>query len=403
MEENTKAKKRSSDDNMSSNKQSPDVNGQSSPLSLPEIPRINRGSDNVNANRKKARKSNKAEREISSDDSNADDGSSDEFIGFNEKFMPISKKKKSKKGDVSQGVPQPNAFPQWLNSNVPPGPWQHCPSNMQRKAMSMNLLRDDDSDSSDGDDNESDEDGSYASSRSQFSRDFRPPPSYMGQPTHGPAMPQAQTNTAMAMPQTQAQMNTAMVQNNGVSLEKHLRGLTKDHSAGPEVHDFIATFVAGTWNSSSKEDVKALYEQAKRPANIPCLQKIDMDEELMVNLMASRRPKDIQMKKLDWQLKSVHTAFLKSAMMMTEIANLAFTAGKDVDIRQAVLDKSCETLQILSYGAAQVHPIRRNNVKARLHSSLRQRLHKTSLEHTNNSHFLFGGDLNKQAKEGTPL
>jgi len=166
------------------------------------------------------------------------------------------------------------------------------------------------------------------------------------------------------------------------------------------VHDFIAAYAEGTWNSTNKEEIKQLYDRSKRPANTPSLQKVDLDEELMLNLMSSRKPKDIQMKKLDFQLKALHTAFVKTAATLTEVANLAYTAPKDQDIRQAVLDKSCEMLRIVSYGASQVHPMRRNNIKPRLIHSLRHRLHKTTLEATNKSHFLFGGDLNKQAKDG---
>ena len=181
-------------------------------------------------------------------------------------------------------------------------------------------------------------------------------------------------------------------------MDKHLKALTQDNEAGPAVHEFIAAYAEGTWNSSNKEDIKSLYDKAKRPVNTPSLQKVDLDEELLLNLMASRKPKDLQMKKLDFQFKALHTAFVKSATMLTEVANLAYTAPKGQDIRQEVLDKSCEMLRILSYGASQVHPIRRNNIKPRLIHSLRHRLHKTSLEATNKTHFLFGGD--KQAKEG---
>ena len=67
------------------------------------------------------------------------------------------------------------------------------------------------------------------------------------------------------------------------------------------------------------------------------------------------------MKKKDFQFKALHTAAI-----LTEVANLAYTAPKEQDIRRMVLDKPCEMPRILSYRASQVHPIRWNNIKPRL-------------------------------------
>ena len=185
-----------------------------------------------------------------------------------------------------------------------------------------------------------------------------------------------------------------------VSLEKHLKLLNKDNEVGPPVHDNIATYVEGVWNSINKDELRPLYDISRRPQNTPSLQKVDLDEELMTNLSSSRKPKDIAIKKADLQLRHIHTAFVKAATSMAQMADLAYSAPKDQDVRQTMLDKSCEVIRILAYGASQVHPIRRNNIKPRLIQPLRQRLDKTSLQATNNSHFLFGGDLHKQAKDG---
>lgn len=88
--------------------------------------------------------------------------------------------------------------------------------------------------------------------------------------------------------------------------------------------------------------------------------KVDLDEAILKEL--SEKQRDAKIKKTDWQVKSVSTAFVKAATSMAQLADLAATAKPSADIRQAVADKAVESIHILTYGAALVHPIRRNNV-----------------------------------------
>ena len=136
----------------------------------------------------------------------------------------------------------------------------------------------------------------------------------------------------------------------------------------------------------------------KRPENLPSLQKVDLDDEISAAL--SERGKDSKIRKADWHLKSVHLAIVKATIMLSRMADTAATAQTSDDIRQTMTDQAMEAIQVLSYGAQQVHPIRRYNIKPRLASNLRNRLCKSSLEGTNKSHRLFGGDLHRQVKEG---
>ena len=330
-----------------------------------------------------------------------------EFLGFpaSPKVTKVKKTKKLKKIKKSKPDNQPLALPgpsqqPWTQSKRPVAPWQQRMPLMQtdqrhqqqyddrrhfqRPRQVLNLLRGDDSDSAEDSEEDQSAWDSSVSGRSRYSR---------GGPRGQPLV--------LAPPQVELPTATVPMDHpSEVSLDKHLQNLTKQDDVGPPVHDTIATIAEGTWNSENKELLKSLLESTKRPANTPSLQKVDIDEELMMNLMTSRRPKDVQLKKQDYHLKTVHSAIVKSAVIATQMANLAYTAKKDDDIRQQMVDKSCEMLRIMSYGAAQLHPIRRNNIKGRLNASIRHALNKTSLETTNTTHFLFGGDLNKQAKEG---
>ena len=75
-------------------------------------------------------------------------------------------------------------------------------------------------------------------------------------------------------------------------------------------------------------------------------------------------------------------------------------AGK---VRQDTADTVISSLKMLSHGAALLHNARRDQFKQFLDPGVLRRMQQPQakpLKNTNTSHQLFGGELQKQAKEG---
>ena len=209
--------------------------------------------------------------------------SEEEFLGFppSPKSKKVKKLKKKAKTDRidRDNLTLPGPPQHWLNAKTPPGPWheqarpgiQHDRRQYQRPRQFLNLLKDD-SDSAEDSEHDLSPVESSVSSRSRYSR---------GGPRGQPLI--------LAPPQVEVEVPTVpMGLPSEVSLEKHLQNLTKQDDFGPPVHETIATIAEGTWNSENKELLKSLLEATKRPSNTPSLQKVDVDDELMMNLMTSR-------------------------------------------------------------------------------------------------------------------
>jgi hypothetical protein len=282
---------------------------------------------------------------------------------------------------------QHNPMPAWLNAASPPGPWQYNfpyypqgPSQVPPPTQSQTPYdyAFDESDHTSDSDSDSETDSEYEELQE---------------------IPQA-TNSAAQAPSA-AVPPVPAGQPLQVSLEKHIKAVQQDTEVGDPVSPQLALIVEGLWSKENKPEIKAIYEQIKKPENTPSVQTVDLNREFAMQLGSN--PKDYRgtkIKKLDWQLRSVNTAFAKAACNLTRLANISATAQPGDDIRQLTTDKVLETIQILSYGSQLLHPIRRANVKPRLAPSTRSQLCKSTLEDTNKSHQLFGSDVQKQAKEG---
>lgn len=78
-------------------------------------------------------------------------------------------------------------------------------------------------------------------------------------------------------------------------------------------------------------------------------------------------------------------------------------ADKQQDLRQLMVDKSIEAIKMLSYTASMTHHIRKEQLRFVIDPGLRNRICRkkpAELQEINATHLLFGGDLQKQAKEG---
>ena len=186
-------------------------------------------------------------------------------------------------------------------------------------------------------------------------------------------------------------------QNNTVSLNDFMNVLNADQDVGPNVWPNVAALVEKSWNMPHKEDIKSIYTNHKRPGNTPSLQKVTLDSEIAAGL-AERFP---AAKRNDASLSFVSNALVKSAICLTEILHTNMTQMPAEQIVKLTLSKTFDALRILSYANSHLHNTRRNLIKFALDPNLRQPLCKNAtLESTNTSHQLFGGDMHKQAKEG---
>ena len=185
--------------------------------------------------------------------------------------------------------------------------------------------------------------------------------------------------------------------NSNVSLDDFMNVLNADQDVGPNIWPNVAALVEKSWNMPHKEDMKTNYQAHERPGNTPSLQKVTLDAEIASG-MEECFP---AAKKNDASLSIVSNALVKSAVCMTEILHTNMTQMPAAEMVKLTLQKTFDALRILSYANAHLHNTRRHMIKFALDPTVRQPLVKnTTLESTNASHQLFGGDMHKQAKEG---
>ena len=179
-----------------------------------------------------------------------------------------------------------------------------------------------------------------------------------------------------------------------VSLDKHLENASAEEDIGPDVHPQVAKLVSKIWDKEQKSDIKTLFSDSPRPANTPCLQKVDLDEEVLADL--SKRP---QTKELDFSIRQLHHGITRAAICVTNL--LSDVYDKDTP-RQQLADKAVTALRILSYTAQTSHTLRKNQIKPVLFPEIRNKLctKNASIAAINESHMLFGGDVPAQVKKG---
>ena len=331
--------------------------------------------DEATRSRKKSKKSKRKHRDESDErpkqkrrlvHSLSDSGNSAQFEGFDGNASVYSR------------MPKRRQLPAWLNESSPPGPWQASQqsswpfsfgTNAHSTTRATTPMPDTDEEADD------------------FPVDF--------QVTAHDDHDEPTTGSQMAFPSEQVPSHEAMHSNR--SLEEFMNILGADQDVAPNVWPNVATLVEKTWNVPHKEEIKVLYTNHKRPGNTPSLQKVTLDNEIASGL-AERFP---AAKRNDSALSLVGNALVKTAVCITDILNTSMTQLSAEEAAKKTMTNAFDALRILSYANAQLHGTRRNLLKYVLDPNLRQPLcREASLESINNTHQLFGGEMQKKAKEG---
>jgi len=256
--------------------------------------------------------------------------------------------------------PQHFAMPEWLNSIVPPGPWN------RHGALPYTMM------------------GPFGI------------PYWSNHADSFVEAPQDSDDEKLSVIQA-PRLVTATQDDSapGVSLKKHEASLADEDEVGAPVADSLAKIVEKIWNRSNKEEIKDLYGAHRRPVNTPSLQKVTLDSDIAMGLSDKSRAK-----RTDALLHSINNAIAKSAIVITEIMDRNLKAPKSPDTCQFTVDQGIEAMKMLSYATSMLHSTRRDQIKQILDPAVRHQLCKNNtIESTNASHQLFGGDLQKQAKE----
>ena len=182
--------------------------------------------------------------------------------------------------------------------------------------------------------------------------------------------------------------------NQEVSLEEHIREAQDPDETGPPVSSKVADLATKLWNKP--QDIRELYTKHKRPANVPCLQRINLDEEL-IDAIPNHRAK-----KLDFALKGLNNVFVHGAVVACELMQIAKQAQKGQDIRQQIVNTTAEVMKFMAHGAQQTSVLRKEQLKPVLNPLVKTKLcgRNTSFEEINSSHCLFGGDVQGIVKKG---
>ena len=302
---------------------------------------------------KKAKKSRREDRprprELSDDEEMApkrsqtfhtlsDSENSAEFHGYGPGYAPVFTRQPKRQSQL----------PEWLSRNSPPGPWDNDHSSQIQPITSSD------------------------SEPELMEPDFQAPPM--------PREPQG-------------------MRKKDFSLDEFMQAIVSDEDVGPNVWPDVAALVEGCWGKPHKDDIKNIYDGHKRPGNTPSLQKVVLDPELDA-VLGERYPKS---KRTDASLQAIGAAVSKAAICITEILH---TNMSDISQEQATKDtmaKCFDAMRILAHGHAKVQHSRRELIKWSLDPAISKSLNRNaSIENSNASHKLFGGDVHKQAKDGKP-
>ena len=184
---------------------------------------------------------------------------------------------------------------------------------------------------------------------------------------------------------------------NGVSLDEHLKEAEEPEDVGAPVTKKVATYATKIWNKPAK-NIKELYTKHQRPSNVPCLQRVEMDEELFDAL-----PQSLKAKQQDFALKGLNNIFVHAAIVSTELLQIALTADRSDDIRQKIVNTTVDAMKMLAYGAQTTNSLRKEQLKPVLNPLIKRKLcsKKNSVAEMNETHCLFGGDVPGIVKRGT--
>ena len=181
----------------------------------------------------------------------------------------------------------------------------------------------------------------------------------------------------------------------GVSLSAHMQAVSTDNDVGPPVGEDLAQLTELIWGKTHKEEMKSLYTDYKRAPNTPSLQKVQLDEDICRALKDKSRAR-----RSDAVYGSISNALAKTAVCLTSLVEVNQQEADQPGISQKSADHAVNGLRMLSYANHLLHQVRRDHIKSVL-PALRQNLGKDKdLSEVNESHQLFGGDMQKQVKEG---
>lgn len=189
--------------------------------------------------------------------------------------------------------------------------------------------------------------------------------------------------------------DTGVTEPNEVSILKHLQSLNAEDDTGPPINKDLASLIESLWNKSHREDIKELYGANKRPQNTPSLEKVSLDDDLAAGI-----PFKARARRTDITLHAVQGAIVKTAISLTRLADRNFSKDEKAS-KQDTIDTAVTSIKILSHATSLLLQARREQFKSMLDPGLLQQISKNkSLQAANSTHQLFGGELQKQAKEG---
>ena len=180
-----------------------------------------------------------------------------------------------------------------------------------------------------------------------------------------------------------------------VSIVKHLETMNAETDVGPDISKDLAALIENLWSKSHKEEIKDLYAANKRPQNTPSLEKVALDDDLAAGISYKSKAR-----RTDLTLHSVQGAMVKTAICLTRLADRNFTKDPMAS-KQDTIDTAISGIKMLAHATSMLMQARREQFKSMLDPALLQQMSKSkALQASNTTHQLFGGELQKQAKEG---
>ena len=182
-----------------------------------------------------------------------------------------------------------------------------------------------------------------------------------------------------------------------ICLDEFMEKIATDEDVGPNVWPELAKLVEGCWSKHHKEDFKKICDEHKTPGNTPSLQKVLLDPELEA-VLGDRYPRS---KRTDTALQTIGGAISKAAICFTEILHVNMSDVSPETATKKTMAACFDALRILAHSHAKLQHTRRDVIKFSLDPAVSRSLNKNaSIENSNATHKLFGGDVHKQAKEG---
>ena len=154
---------------------------------------------------------------------------------------------------------------------------------------------------------------------------------------------------------------------------------------GPDLSDNVVTLMESLWrNPTSKDQASQIYGSLPRPANLPCLHKTRINEEIANKLPRHVTDKDSVLGSVQWGLQF-------AARPLAHLLE-AIDRGETPEL-QTLAEVTVTSLKLLARSSVMLNNIRRDNVKRCLQPSIQ------SVAANNGSQgfaFLLGDNLPRQ-------